>query len=137
MAYRILLFAMALSAVVMPVQVIPHVNSPSVVLTEQTNGRKMSVRKGTRIEVRLPAQLGTGYMWRVIKTPSVLDPVGEPTVETPKPDAGKTVGGKEIQNFRFVAARTGTGVLELAYARGWEKDARPRRSFFVTLSVTE
>jgi len=117
----------------------PHVagsgSKMPMVLREADNEKTVSLAKGDELEVRLEAQLGTGYSWRVTEFDEhLLNRVGEPAVESPK-DAQP--GSKEVQVFRYQAKAAGQSTLALEYARPWEKDKPPLRRFRVSLRVDD
>ena len=104
-----------------------------VVLREADHDKETRVPPGTDLEVRLEAQLGTGYSWSVAKLDEKrLERAGEPSVEST--GEGRP-GSKETQVFRFRTKAQGRSTLELEYSRPWEKDARPLRTFRVVLEV--
>ena len=91
----------------------------TVVLTETDSGREVEVRRGDVLVVRLNAQLGTGYGWRVARNNARrLRPLGESLESS---GGGDKVGGAETQVFRFKAVRRGAATLTLHYKRPWEK----------------
>ena len=102
-------------------------------LREADNEKTVRLAKGDELEVRLEAQLGTGYSWRVTKFDErILDRLGEPVVESSK-DAKP--GSTEVQVFRYRAKARGQSTLALEYARPWEKDKPAARRFRVSLRV--
>jgi len=107
----------------------------TVMLREADNEKTVSLVVGDELEVRLEAQLGTGYSWRVAERDErILDRLGEPAVESPK---DKKPGSKEVQVFRYQAKAAGQSTLTLEYARPWEKDKPPLRKFRVPLRVDD
>jgi inhibitor of cysteine peptidase len=104
-----------------------------VILGEADNEKTVRLAKGDELEIRLEAQLGTGYSWRVTKFDEhVLDRLGEPVVESSK---GTKPGSREVQVFRYLAKAKGQAMLALEYARPWEKDKPAARRFRVSLRV--
>jgi inhibitor of cysteine peptidase len=110
-------------------------NENLMTATIRENGKSVDLRKGQVLEVVLPASLGTGFSWRVSTKPeTLLRTKGEP--ETRKSgDDGQKAGGAEDQVFRFEANEPGTGKLELQYARPWEKDTPPAKTYSLTIHV--
>jgi inhibitor of cysteine peptidase len=107
---------------------------PVVQVTEKDNGRTVQLTAGAELVLRLHAQLGTGFGWKVAENDArVLSPEGEPGTERegePKP------GGAEVQVFRFRAASTGSAGLALVYARPWERNVPPAKTFHLAVRVT-
>ena len=97
---------------------------------ERDDGRSLTMARGGRLEVRLPAQLGTGFGWQ--PPASRLFKV-TPSVE-PGPGPGMP-GGPEMQVFVLSADRTGTETLVFEYRRPWEKDVAPSRRYRLEVSV--
>lgn len=105
-------------------------------LGAKESGKAFVVKPGAVLEVRLSAQLGTGYSWHVTApAASILVQEGEPKTE-PTPDGAKPMpGGPEIQVFRFTAKAAGKADLKLKYARGFEPGKRAMRSATYHLKV--
>lgn len=98
-------------------------------LGAKESGKAFVVKPGAVLEIRLSAQLGTGYSWHVTAPPAaVLVQDGEPKTE-PAPDGARSMpGGPEIQVFRFTAKAAGKADLKLKYARGFEPGRKALRS---------
>lgn len=107
----------------------------AVVLREADNGKTCELTTGGQVEVRLEAQLGTGYSWAAQKPDErVLEPAGEPTIESPKEPKP---GVKELQVFRYRAKAAGETTLMLEYRQPWAKDVPPARTFRASVRVRE
>ncbi|MBP7737784.1 MAG: protease inhibitor I42 family protein [Spirochaetes bacterium] len=105
---------------------------PAVTVTEADNGAAIDIKSGEILEVRLPAQLGTGFGWKVLSAGTNLAQKGEPEQVS---GGGEKPGGPELQSFKFKAGEKGESELTLQYAEGWKKDAKPLRDFRVTVNV--
>ena len=82
--------------------------------------------------VRLASQTGTGYGWRVAH----LDTRNLTQLDSSTERAADgSEGGKEFQVFRFKARSRGSSRLRLHYVRPWQKNARPLKTFELTVSV--
>jgi predicted secreted protein len=104
-----------------------------VTVTAADQGRTARVDRGGILVVKLEAQLGTGFLWRIVRNDAhVLAPLGEPEIE--HPGEGKP-GALEVQVFRFRGEAAGTSALELAYAQPWQKEAKPAKTFRITVEV--
>lgn len=94
-------------------------SKPAIVLNETFDGKEILVKTGDLFEVRLEAQLGTGYSWNNQKLSEIITQEGKPSQE--KKDHDK-VGGFDYQIFRFKAVKPGTDDLVFIYDKSWEKD---------------
>lgn len=104
-----------------------------MVLTEEHNGKEISIAPSTTLIVKLPTQFGTGYSWQAVELPStLLSPVGKPRVETT--DA-RGAGRQDRQVFTFTPQKSGSASLKFHYVRPWEKDAKPEKTFSVKLTI--
>lgn len=98
-------------------------------LGAKESGKAFVVKPGAVLEVRLAAQLGTGYSWHVTAPAgAILVQEGEPKTEPAPEGAQPMPGGPEIQVFRFTARAAGKADLKLKYARGFEPGRKALRS---------
>jgi inhibitor of cysteine peptidase len=89
---------------------------------------------GQRLVVEAKGNAGTGFAWSATKVPECLAQVGEPAyVQEPSDSPMPGRGGRHL--ITFEARKAGEGVLELAYARPWEKDAPPIQTATVKVAV--
>ncbi len=109
----------------------PMLTSKKVVtVTERDSLHTVKIMKGDTLLVRLEAQISTGYGWQITKRDRTrLRSLGAPGVE---PGTGLG-GGIEHQVFKFRVLKTGPSTLRLEYARPWEKDKPPARTFMVKI----
>ena len=103
----------------------------TVTVTQKDSGSKIKLGKGDILIVRLEAQAGTAYRWTIAKNNAdVLKAPAKPMNDDPdKP------GGKFTQTFRFDALTVGTSVLELQYARSFDKDKAAAKIFKLNVTV--
>ena len=107
---------------------------PFMIITDAENGKAKNIPKGAEYWVKLQAQLGTGYSWKVTSPESDFKALGAPVTE----DMGKSIpGGTEYQIFKFKADRISEAELKLEYIQPWEKDFKPAKSFTVKIKVQE
>jgi len=107
----------------------------TVRLGEADNGRSVTVAKGGTVIVTLPSNPSTGFSWAVVlPAPAQLEPQGEPKY-VPSGSTTPVVGAGGTEVFTFRARATGTGTLELGYARPFEKGVPPEKTFRVTVDV--
>jgi inhibitor of cysteine peptidase len=115
-------------------------SNPEVIVTEKDNGRNVAIAKGGVIVVRLEVTSGTGYSWFPSAPPALakrdvprqLEQLGKSSMEKPK---DSRPGATEIQVFRFKAVSAGPATLEFYYARPWEKNTPPAKTFQVQITV--
>lgn len=100
-------------------------------LTDQDNGRRVSLHVGDPLEVHLAENATTGYRWSTDRHDArLLEPVGS-TASYPTSAIGS--GGQAI--FRFRAAAAGSTELALKYWRHWEGEGSAIQRFSVTLDI--
>jgi len=106
-------------------------------LTANDDGKTISVPLGKSVKISLEGNPTTGYLWKTDKiTGEALRQVGEPAYVQKKPPGGRqTVGGGGTFAFTFLAVKPGKATVRLAYARPWEKNKPPIRSFTATVNV--
>jgi predicted secreted protein len=101
-----------------------------VTVTESQNGTTTTIAKGQSLEIRLPAQAGTGYSWALASQTGPLELVRSDL--TPAPDRP---GGPQTQLFVLQSTNTGRGDIVINYSRPWEKDKPPARTFVLHVVV--
>lgn len=94
-------------------------------LTQADSGDEILVDTGDRFEVRLEANLSTGYSWEVDpgSATAFLTMVSS-TYEAPDSDL---VGAAGTEIFVFEAAQSGAGILRLNYIRPFDDPVIPER----------
>ena len=106
-----------------------------VALDEKANGKTVAVAMGKTLVVRLAGNITTGYGWTVKKLDGdALKQDGKVKYEqkkTPRPMVGS--GGTFVATFNTV--KPGKATIAMAYARPWEKDTPPIKTFTVTVTV--
>lgn len=105
----------------------------TVTVTDEDDGREVSIVKGGTLILRLEASPGTGYSWQVVENnPEYLKAQGESVFE---PREGERPGDTEQQVFRFTALASGSSVLKLHYARVWEKGKAPMKTYSIKVQI--
>lgn len=107
---------------------------------EQPLRRSGQMRVGERLEVRLGAYAGTGYLWTLAgPVPACFqmttaDPAGQ---VRPQGEKDGRVGGATMTTFGMTAVGQGEGRLRFVLARPWENDGRtpPARTVDVEVRV--
>ncbi len=102
------------------------------IYTEGDAGALVSLHPGESFDVRLPENPTTGYRWRIAEWDAaqlevIRDEFRAPS--TPVPGAG----GEHDWVFR--ARASGTSLLRIVYARGWQS-ASPARTFTLNISIS-
>lgn len=99
-------------------------------VTESQNGTTTTITKDQTLEIRLPAQAGTGYSWALANPTAPLKLVRSDT-----PSAANRPGGSQTQVFVLQPTNTGAGDVVINYSRPWEKDKPPARTFILHVVV--
>ncbi|MBU3667373.1 MAG: hypothetical protein FGM53_02405 [Rhodocyclaceae bacterium] len=83
--------------------------------------------------VRLPTNPSTGYVWSYVLAGDDVLHLESVSGEAPAPDGMVGVPGLEVWSFRAQGA--GSAVLTYVYARPWEKNALPAKTFTLRVEV--
>lgn len=106
---------------------------PVVTVSAANQDEPIHLQPGQQLEVRLAANITTGYSWSVQQVDrDVLRPTGDPGY-TPDPAPAGLAGRGGTAVLRFVAGNPGSTHLSLGYARPWE-NVPPEQTY--TLDVT-
>jgi len=101
-------------------------------VTAADAGKSIEVKKGQTVSVTLEGNPTTGYLWQVAKIDeSVLKQTGDFDFDA---DSNLTGAGGKL-TFHFETVGAGSTALQLVYKRPWEKDAKPEKTFDVTIVV--
>ena len=87
------------------------------------NGSTIELRSGHSLDIGLPAQLGTGYSWVMVKSNSTVLRLTGSRIESRK----SVPGGMEAQIFTFSPVRPGSADVEFVYRQPWAPDAEPSK----------
>ena len=99
--------------------------------TDDDNGKKLELRVGDSVSLRLRENAATGYRWS-------LDPLDAATVgvrEDAQLDRSGAVGGGGDMQWVMEAKAPGTVQVKLKLGRRWEGDASVKKRFEVTLII--
>jgi inhibitor of cysteine peptidase len=106
-----------------------------VQLTDDDNGRSLTLAKGGTLIIALVSNPSTGFAWSVADpSPAQLVLQGEPQY-VPPGSTTPVVGAAGTQVFTFKATATGEAKLTLNYARSFEPTVPPEKTFTVTVTV--
>lgn len=101
---------------------------------EGDNGQTVTMGVGDVLQVMLPENQSTGYLWAVVTNDEgVLRPSDEPAYEVDSDAEG--AGG--TRTFLFEAVGAGTSGLRLVNARQQETAVEPAATFELTVQVVE
>ena len=106
--------------------------SPAM-LTEADAGTTREVPVNSTVEIRLRAQLGTGYSWQLV-TP---DEDGFHSVGASTISPGPLPGGWQEQIFSFTATKPGYYHLGFAYRQPWTAPEQALRRLGFNAVVTD
>jgi inhibitor of cysteine peptidase len=103
-----------------------------VQVTEQDNGKTVTIARGGSLEITLGGNPTTGYLWVLEEgDDSILKSQGDYIFKSDSTLVGS--GGKFT--YAFKAAEHGQATLTLVYRRPWEQRAPSDKSFSITVSV--
>jgi inhibitor of cysteine peptidase len=100
-------------------------------LTDQDNGRRLPVRVGDVVTLRLTENASTGYRWAPDAYNAGLVELVEATASYPKTATGS--GGEAV--FRFRAIGVGSSALALKCWRHWDGEGSIVRRFAVMIEA--
>jgi inhibitor of cysteine peptidase len=107
-----------------------------ITVGQAENNGQVEVALGGVLILKLEANPGTGYSWKMVKHGAgLLKSMGEPIFEPISDEKEKRIGAPAYQTFRFRAQSAGTELIEMHYTRIWEKEAKPLKKFCVTVHV--
>ena len=111
----------------------PAASAPAATLKDADNGGKVSLKVGQQVSLQLAGNPTTGYIWNVQPLDDkVLKQVGESSFKA----ESDLAGAPGVETFVFEAVAPGTATLSLAYARPWETDVKPDKTYSVEVTVT-
>ncbi len=100
-------------------------------VTEQSNGKEITLTVGQEFRLSLPENPTTGYGWQLVRT-------GEPECALIRDSfqaSSHHVGAPGVHEWLFRAESAGRVSVEMRLARKWERDSATR-SFLLLLRVT-
>jgi predicted secreted protein len=100
-------------------------------LSENDSGKTVEIKCGDQLEVELPGNPTTGYVWEV----SSLDLNVLRLAKTDYIANEKTIGSGGIEVMIFEAIATGTSVLNLKFHRSFEHNVPPIKTFEITAII--
>jgi inhibitor of cysteine peptidase len=106
-----------------------------VQLTDADAGKSVKLANGGKLIVALVSNPSTGFRWAVAEpAPVQLRLEGEPAYVAPG-STTPAVGAAGTEVFTFAAVSAGTATLTLNYARSFEPDVAPEKTFSITVDI--
>jgi inhibitor of cysteine peptidase len=103
----------------------------SMKLSENDSGRTVEILIDDELEVTLPANPTTGYVWEVSSLDSTV-------LRVDKSDffAGdKAIGSGGLEVIKFQVIAVGKSIVRLIFHRPFEKNMPPLKTFEVTVNI--
>lgn len=105
----------------------------TLTITEESNGKTITVDINTTLCIQLPANASTGYLWQQAKEHyKILRPSGKLSNRQ-----DEIPGGTEVTVFCYKALSTGSEQIELHYERPFDKGERPLKIFTIKIKVID
>jgi inhibitor of cysteine peptidase len=111
-------------------------NQPKIILVdEKTNGGTVELLVGDQVEISLPGNATTGYVWTLDQVDKkILEPQGDPEYKVQGEGVG--VGGKYI--FRLKALAVGETSVEMEYRQPFGTgEIPPEKKFNILVRVAQ
>ncbi len=103
-----------------------------VVVTQEMNGQKVTVKPGAEVTVELPGNPTTGYTWEATDLDvNVLKQAGEAEFKA----ESDLLGAPGMITLKFEAVAAGETTLKLIYHRTFEEGVAPESTFEVNVVV--
>ncbi len=104
-----------------------------VAVEQKASGSLVAMAQGATLVLRLKSNPTTGYGWQIATNDAThLRPIGPPRYVRPE---DRRMGAGGYQELRFEARATGKTALTLSYARPFEKNAPPAKTYSLTLDI--
>jgi inhibitor of cysteine peptidase len=111
------------------------VKGADVTVGEEANGKTVAAEEKQTLLVKLAGNITTGYSWGLRKLEGeAIEMVGKPEYVADKAPQ-KMVGSGGVFHLTFRAIKPGKATIALGYARPWEKDTPPAKTFALTVEV--
>jgi predicted secreted protein len=100
-------------------------------LTENNSGKTVELRIGDELEITLPGNPTTGYVWEVSSLDTALLKQENPAFLP----ADKSIGSGGLAVMKLHAIGEGCGELKLIYHRPFEQNNPPLKIFKITVII--
>jgi inhibitor of cysteine peptidase len=102
------------------------------------SGGSVALMRAQTLEIRLPAQFGTGASWRLASLEGDVLRLSDSRVESGAAEADAAQpGAAETQVFVFLPVAAGSARVAFEYKRPWETEKPPEQVFTLSVSVGE
>lgn len=108
-----------------------YVCAKEITLQESDTGKSYSVAVGDTLIITLVGNPTTGYTWDT----TLIDKEVLSMIEKSFTPSSTLVGAGGVFSFKVLAISKGSSDLHMRYARLWEKDVPPAKTFDITVSV--
>jgi inhibitor of cysteine peptidase len=125
----------SLAALALADEPVALAGTADLVVGQGYNGRTVKLKIGQKLVIKLHGNPSTGHQWLVSKVSgNGIKQVGSVRyVPDPTPPGTVGAGGVYIATFRAVG--TGTAKVALKYARPWETNVKPDRTFALNVKA--
>ena len=110
-------------------------SAKEVTLTQEVNGKAISLAIGDFLYINLVGNMTTGFSWTVASQEGTSLKYVEHGYSPFPSILPMHVGSPGLFSFKFLAVSPGPSVLKLVYARSWEKGVPPVHVFKVFVDV--
>jgi len=101
----------------------PSTQEPAVAVSTDLRGYRLDLRAGERVEIRLPSNRSTGYVWLLVDpVPAMVRQLDAARYETGRIELA---GAPGTEVWTFEAAARGTGQLMFEYRRPFDPPTVP------------
>ncbi len=95
-------------------------------VTDKDEGKLIEREVGEEIVFRFPEQISTGYAWKVVERPKLVEQVSTRSIAGEAPGLA---GGPEIREIRYKVLKSGEEELKFASCRRTPKPGDPTIKF--------
>jgi inhibitor of cysteine peptidase len=108
----------------------------SKIITENDNGKVISIKNGDTFYLRLNASPGAGYLWKpdLSNGLSLLE-TNYHLPEHMKQNESHLYGGITVQEFKIKAVMQGNQQVRGIYKKSWEKETGKEQKFSLNVEV--
>jgi len=104
-----------------------------VVISENDNGKTITVTEGSDVTIQLAGNITTGHSWSV--TSASGKSAKQDGAVTYKSDQSTKLGHGGVFTAKFTTATAGSTTVKMEYKQPWNKNTAPAKTFSVTIRV--
>ncbi|NHZ86790.1 MAG: hypothetical protein GWP19_13100 [Planctomycetia bacterium] len=109
-------------------------STTTIIIKENSQEEKYSLKKGDIVKVILNANPTTGYKWQIENIDTLKIKIVEETYTANKVQSD-IVGSGGNKIYLFKAISKGNTFIEFEYSRPFEKDLPPKKKFHINLGI--